>query len=212
MADPLHIETFVLGPWQTNCYALWTEGLDECWLIDAGFDPEPMIEFVRGRSLEPTWLILTHAHLDHIAGLGICRAVWPGMKVAVHEAEQGFLGDPQLNLSVMIEEPIVAEPADALLQAGQRMTLGDKLFEVLHTPGHSPGGITLYHAGGDLAIVGDALFAGSVGRTDFPTSDGSALFESIRQQLLSLPDRTRVLPGHGPETTIGREKQANPFI
>jgi glyoxylase-like metal-dependent hydrolase (beta-lactamase superfamily II) len=212
MANTLHVQTFVLGPWQTNCYVLWVDRSAECWLIDAGFDPDPMIQFVQSRSLKPTRLILTHAHLDHIAGLDICRGVWPQMQVAVHEAEAAFLGDPQLNLSVMIEEPIVAGPADQLLQAGEPLTLGDQSFDVLHTPGHSPGGITLYHAAGGLAIVGDALFAGSVGRTDFPTSDGPVLFQSIRQQLLNLPDATRVLPGHGPETTIGREKQANPFI
>ncbi len=206
------IRSCTLGPWETNCYIVSTPGSDECWIVDAGFDPDPLIEFIRSVNLRPSRLVLTHAHLDHIAGVRQVLDAFGPVPLAIHEAEAEFLLDPDLNLSAFVEMHVTTPPADELLRDGQLLTLGDSQWKVLHTPGHSPGGITLYHAPSHQAIVGDTLFAGSIGRYDFPTSDGPLLFRSIRERLLTLPDETRIYPGHGPETTIGRERRSNPFL
>lgn len=139
-------------------------------------------------------------------------AAHPGLEVMIHEAEAGWLGAPVLNLSAAMGVGVTAPAANRLLRGGETLTLGSTAWRVVHTPGHSPGGIALIHDESRTAIVGDALFAGSVGRTDFPGSDPDVLARSIRERLYTLPDDTRVVSGHGPETTIGREKSSNPFV
>lgn len=208
----LQVETFALGDWQTNCYLLSREGSSDCWVIDAGFSPKPMIDHIRRAGLTPKQIILTHAHLDHIGGLDNFRALWRDLPILIHEAEAEFLINPALNLSMFIGMRLIAPQATALLQHGQVLDIAGTSFEVRHTPGHSPGGITLYSPAERLAFVGDTLFHDSIGRYDFPTSDGAALLRSIHEQLMTLPDDTRVLPGHGPATTIGRERQHNPYM
>jgi hydroxyacylglutathione hydrolase len=203
---------FALGPFETNCYVVWPEDQRECWIVDASFEPDEMIEFVRGEGLAPAALILTHAHVDHIAGVGAVLRAFPGTPVWIHGAEAAWLNTPMLNLSEAMGMPVTAPGPHATLEHGQELSLGGSVWRVLHTPGHSPGGITLYCAAESIALVGDALFAGSVGRTDFPGSDPQVLAESILTHLYTLPDETRVLPGHGPATTIGREKRSNPFV
>ena len=211
MAD-LVIRTFCLGDWMTNCYIVHVEGERGCWVVDAGFGPQPMIEYIAEHGLEPVQAVQTHAHVDHIAGLNDLRDRWPQMGILIHPAEREFLTDTILNLSAAAGVPIVAPQATGSIEHGQRLDLDGRTFEVRHTPGHSPGGITLYNPDDRVAIVGDALFAGSIGRTDFPTSNQEQLLESIREQLLTLSDDTRVLAGHGPETTIGHERATNPFL
>ncbi len=210
MPEHLHIETFCLGQWQTNCYVVHRGR--QCWIVDAGFDPEPMLDFIRQHKLEPTQVVLTHAHLDHIAGLHAVRGAFPAVPILIHDSERCFLTDPSLNLSGFLDSSIIAPEATDVLTHGQQLDLDGIAFEVRHTPGHSPGGITLYQPLAGVAIVGDTLFAGGIGRYDFPTSDGRQLLAGIRQQLLTMPEATRVLPGHGPATTIGREKQTNPYL
>jgi glyoxylase-like metal-dependent hydrolase (beta-lactamase superfamily II) len=195
----------------TNCYVV-SSGEGGCWLVDAGFEPGEMLDFVAEKKLQLRQVVLTHAHLDHIAGLSEVRDRYPQVPIVVHEAERAFLVEPALNLSIMLGEPVIAPQATGTLAHGQVLQLDDLSFEVRHTPGHSPGGICLYNAEHATAITGDTLFAGSVGRHDFPTADGWALMKSIREQLLTLPDETKVLPGHGPATTIGRERRSNPFL
>lgn len=205
------IKTFALGPWETNCYLVTMGDSDACWIVDAGFQPDPMIDAIQERGLKPERLILTHAHLDHIGGVNdVLQALGP-IPIAIHEDEQHWLSDPQLNLSAFIEMNVTAPSATDLLNDGQILDLQGSQWEIRHTPGHSPGGITLYCEAAEVAIVGDTLFRDSVGRTDFPTSDGPQMFTSIRERLMTLPDATRVLPGHGPETTIGRERESNMF-
>lgn len=206
----LTIQTFCLGQWQTNCYVLSVGRA--CWIVDAGFDPEPMLDAIDQRGLKLEKVVLTHAHLDHIAGLNTVRRRHPGVPIVIHVDEQEFLTDTRLNLSAAFAEPVVAPEATDLLTHGDTLDLAGVTFEVLHTPGHSPGGITLYQPDHHVAIVGDTLFAGSIGRFDFPTSDGPRLMQSIQEQLLTLPDDTRVLPGHGPETTIAHERATNPYL
>lgn len=205
----------MLGPFETNCYVVRPEPLARggpCWIVDAGFEPGALVSLVRDRALRPELLILTHAHGDHIAGVREVLAAYPGLPLLIHEAEAEWLSDPDLNLSAAIGMPVTTPRADRLLKGGDVLELAGSRWRVLHTPGHSPGGITLHNAEDRAALVGDALFAGSVGRTDFPGSDAGTLARSIREKLYTLPDETVAYPGHGPETTIGREKRTNPFV
>ncbi len=211
-ARPVAIDSVTLGPFATNCYIVRVEGSKGCWIIDAGYEPRELIEQVRARSLTPRAVILTHAHCDHIAGLREVLAAYPKTPVWVHRAERDWLADPELNLSTFIGVPVTAPKPDHLLDGGETLELDGSRWRVLHTPGHSPGGITLVNDAAHTAIVGDTLFNRSIGRTDFPGCDAAALVRSIRTQLYNLPPRTRVLPGHGPETTIGEEMGGNPFV
>lgn len=206
----LQIETFVLGAWETNCYVV--SAGRSCWIVDAGFDPRPMLEHIAERRLTPRQIVLTHAHADHIAGLHDVRRAFPDIPILIHEAEHAFLTDTALNLSAFLAEPVVAPEPTGTFAHGDTLLLEGAAFEVRHTPGHSPGGVCLYQPDHGVALVGDTLFSGSIGRSDFPTSDGETLGRSIREQLLTLPGATRILPGHGPETTIAIERRSNPYI
>lgn len=213
----VRVEGFALGPYQTNCYVVWPESIGEtgprpCWIVDASFGPGPLVEAVRRHGLTPEALVLTHAHVDHIAGVAQVLGAFPGLPVWIHEAERAWLSDPMLNLSALGGVSVTAPGPDRLLKDGEALLLGPTSWRVLHTPGHSPGGIALWNEAAGMAFVGDALFAGSVGRTDFPGSDHATLMRSIREKLYALPNATRVLSGHGPETTIGRERVGNPFV
>lgn len=209
-SNPLSIQTFALGQWQTNCYVLSVG--QSCWIVDAGFEPDEMLDAIAQRKLHVEQVVLTHAHLDHIGGFNEVRRRYPDVPILIHVDEQEFLTDTRLNLSAAFVQPVVAPDATRLLQHGDTLELAGLSFEVRHTPGHSPGGITLVQPDHRVALVGDTLFAGSIGRYDFPTSDGPRLMQSIHEQLMSLPDDTRVLPGHGPETTIGQERVTNPYL
>lgn len=211
MSHQLHIQPFCLGEWATNCYVVSTD-TGHCWFVDAGFSPESMIQYVKDQGLEPQQIVLTHAHVDHIAGLSEVRSHWPELPILIHTAEEKFLTEPLLNLSIALDQPVIAPAATGHLEHGQKLTLDGFSFEIRHTPGHSPGGVSLVQHDRGVVLVGDALFAGSIGRTDFPTSKPEVLFESIRSQLYTLPDETTVLSGHGPPTTIGTEKTNNPFV
>jgi hydroxyacylglutathione hydrolase len=213
-AAPTNIELqrFVLGPFETNCYLVQEVGDPACWIVDAGFDPEPMLEAIAEQGLKPSKLILTHAHIDHIAGIAKVRAVFPDLPILIHADEVEFLRDPSLNLSTMMGMPLSAPEANETLADGDTLRLGKETWQVLFTPGHSPGGITLYHEKSGNALVGDTLFLGSIGRFDFPTSNEQQLYQSIREKLYTLPEEVRVFPGHGPPTTIGQEKRTNPFV
>jgi len=227
------IHCFTLGPYETNCYIVvpprGAESTAEraCWIVDASFEPSPIVDFVRQHGLIPQSLILTHAHIDHIAGVAeVVSAFSPHgrgggaaggaggkpLPVWIHEAEKDWLSDPMLNLSALSGMSVTAPGPDRLLKDNDKLELGGTSWTVFHTPGHSPGGITLYHADSGTAMVGDTLFAGSVGRTDFPGCSQKALFEAIRTKLYTLPEATKAYPGHGPATTIGRERKHNPFV
>ena len=182
----LQIATFTLGDYQTNCYVVSDEASKDCWLVDTGQRPGDMIAHVQDAGLNPQAVVLTHAHVDHIAGLAEVLEAFPGLEVMIHEDEWGFPEDATKNLSVFLASPVEAPPATRKLVHGEKLTLGGLTFEVRHTPGHSPGGISLVEHDARVALVGDALFAGAIGRFDFPTSDGRALIAGIHRELCLL--------------------------
>lgn len=215
-ATPI-IETFTLGPWATNCYLVHggarTHGHPaSCWIADVSFEPDDLIDRVRALSLKPEAVVLTHAHVDHIAGVAEFVRAFPGTPVWIHEAEQDWLSIPMLNLSAAAGVPVTSPGPNRLLHDGDSLSLAGETWEVRHTPGHSPGSIALIHAMTRRAITGDALFAGSVGRTDFPGCDSRVLERSIRTQLYTLGDDVTFFPGHGSTSTIGRERKSNPYV
>lgn len=211
-APVLRVQTFALGPFETNCYVIRREGGTTCWVIDASFGPGPMLEYIRRHNLSPSLLALTHAHADHIGGIPEFRRAWPGLPIAIHAEESSWLGNPELNLSAGFGAPVSVPGPDRTLADGDQLELDGVPCTVIHTPGHSPGGVGFYFPTSDLLVAGDALFAGSIGRTDLPGGDFARLQRSIRERYYTLPDRTVVLPGHGPRTTIGHERLSNPFV
>lgn len=209
----MKIDTLVLGGFETNSYVVRADDESrECVVVDTGLSAEPLIEFLVEENIEPVAVVFTHGHADHIAGVNLLREKWPGIKVAIHTDDAGMLTNPMTNLSVMTGVAFSAEPAEIVIESDGRIELGPVTFDVLHTPGHTPGGICLYCSDDGVVFGGDALFASSIGRTDFPGGNYEQLIESIKSKLLTLPDETKVYTGHGPATTIGTERQFNQYL
>ena len=203
-----------LGPVETNCFILSVpSGPDPrgCYLIDCGMEPEPLLDRVAELALQPRGLLLTHCHYDHIGGVEHLLERFGPMPIWVHPIEADWNGDPMLNLSGMTPWPCIAPQPDMRFEDGDRLDLLGSQWNVMHLPGHSPGSVALHDPVHGILLAGDTLFAGSVGRVDFPTSDPGAMKRSL-ERLMTLPDRTEVHPGHGPATTIGRERLSNPYI
>ena len=208
------IETLVLGDFQTNCFCVrQNDEVSECLIIDPGMGAEVLVQMLKEKGYTPVEILLTHGHADHIGGVESLRQHWPGVRVSIHKDDAGMLTNPADNLSLMAGVMVQARPAEVLLNSEDIYYEAAGLrFKVLHTPGHTPGGICLYASDEDILFAGDTLFAGSVGRSDFPGGDHRVLIDMIRQKLLILPGKTMVYTGHGPATTIGDEKESNPFL
>lgn len=204
------IHSFISGPFQTNTYLLVCNS--ECWIVDPAGPAAQMVNFIESSALNPLKILLTHGHADHISGVNTLMDRFADIKLACPAEDAFMLTDPQANLSSAFGVALTTPPADEQIQPGQSLSLGDLTWSVLDTSGHTPGGVSYYCAEADTAIVGDTLFAGSIGRTDLPGGETRRLVKNIRNNLMSLPEETRVLPGHGPETTIGLEKRTNPFL
>lgn len=197
-----------------NAYFLHLEGRSDCVVIDPGFDSDDLLAYLDDRSLAPAAILNTHGHIDHIAGNAALKARFPAATLIVGAGDAIKLVDATENLSGVYGFPIVSPAADRLVRAGERIEAAGLEFEVVEAPGHSSGHVAFLWKGSSpwLLFGGDVLFAGGIGRTDFPDGDTELLLRSIREQFFTLPDETRVFPGHGPSTTIGVEKRDNPFV
>ena len=205
----MRIETLVVGPYQVNCYVLSTDS-DEAVVIDPGADADDILDYLRDEQLKPAAYLLTHGHADHISALGKMLATHAA-PVLIHSEDQhwAFIERNQI-------PPFYAglHPAPATLRTitdGEELLLAGIKFKVIATPGHTPGGVCFYSPDAKTLFSGDTLFQGTVGRTDLPGGDGRILAQSLKK-LAVLPVDTMVLPGHGPETTIGEERRHNIYF
>ncbi len=203
-----------LGPFAANCVVVTAEHGDAALLIDPGFDVEVAIAELRRLAVEPQAIVLTHAHLDHAYGVAEARRAFPGARILLHHDELPLYRNMPVQAQMFGFEVPEAPPEDGFLADGDRLNIGGESLLVRHTPGHSPGHIVLINENSvqPLVIVGDVLFAGSIGRTDLWGGSFELLERSIREVLYRLPGNTRVVPGHGPETTIAAEMAGNPFV
>ncbi|MDD5134851.1 MAG: MBL fold metallo-hydrolase [Phycisphaerae bacterium] len=213
----MQIDKLVLGAYENNCYIIREDkNTADCTIIDTGLDSEPLIDFLNKEKLNPLFLILTHGHADHIAGAEQLRRNFKNIKVCIHKDDANMLGDAASNFSRFAGVDITTAPADIIFDKEKTVEFANLKFELIHTPGHTLGGICLYNKENEVLFSGDTLFAGSIGRTDFAGFDAEECFrqlvKNIKTRLLILPDDTTVLPGHGNRTSIGREKRANPFL
>lgn len=198
------------GQIATNCYIIGCQETKEGAIIDPGFDGQDIFNLVQEEELDIKYIINTHGHGDHIGANGELKRL-TGAELLIHQADAEYLTDPGKNLSVYMGMEISGPPADRLLQDGDVIKIGNTvILEVLHTPGHTPGGISL--KGKNFVFTGDTLFAGSVGRTDFPGGSQEELLASIKNKLLVLPGDYLIYPGHGPSSILEKEKQSNPFL
>jgi glyoxylase-like metal-dependent hydrolase (beta-lactamase superfamily II) len=200
-----------LGIMQTNCYILENpEG--SCLIFDPGNEGQKLISWLTGNKLKPVAILLTHAHFDHIGAVDEVREYFQ-IPVYVHKNEKNWLSDPMLNGSYHFTKGhIRVNPADSLLVGEEQMKLDKFEFMIYETPGHSPGSVSYYFQNEGVVVSGDALFKGSIGRTDLVEGNHTQLIKSIHDKLLTLPEETIVMPGHGPTTTIEEEMETNPFL
>ena len=213
---PLRLDALTVGSMQAGCYIVCDKATDELMIVDPGGSPDIIVESVRMTAGDPRYIVNTHGHADHIEANGRLKELYPEADLCIHEKDAPMLEAPKKNLSLFFGGRITSPPADRLLKEGDELRLGEQSFTVIHLPGHTPGGIALYWPGtGNVAgmvFSGDALFAGGIGRSDLPGGDHDTLVQNIREKLLTLPDDTVVLPGHGLHTTIREERETNPFF
>lgn len=201
-----------LGAMQTNCYILQSEKSKATVIIDPGAEAERLIRDLRSMDADVRAVLLTHAHGDHIGAVEKLRVEFSA-PLYIHPEDVSMLMDSNKNFSAMMGPGIACKNPEHLVKDGEILTFDDEIsLKVLHTPGHTSGGVCYYSADLGILFSGDTLFAESIGRTDFPGGSYSTLIENIQDKLMILPDETRVFSGHGPETSIGWEKDHNPFI
>jgi len=205
----LILRTITVGPFAMNCYVVGSEKTKRGVVIDPGDEGEKILRVLRETGLTIEYILNTHAHLDHVLAV---QAVKDGTGAAfcLHEADLPLLNMLPMQAAMFGLSVKGVPKVDRFLKHGDTLTLDDLSFRVLHTPGHTPGGVSFFT--GKAVFVGDALFAGSIGRTDLWGGSYETLLESIRSKLFTLPDDVVVYPGHGPETTIGCQRRSNPFL
>ena len=205
----MRMKSFTVGPLGVNCYVLQDDFSDAGLVIDPGGNAEELLQYLKQEHISLQTIVNTHGHGDHIGADDRLRQA-TGARLLIHAADAPMLADARANLSAYMGFTVQAAPADAFLQDGETLQVGHMSFTVLHTPGHSPGGICLFGEG--VLFSGDSLFAESIGRCDFPGASETELVAALQKKILPLPDDVKVYPGHGPGTTIGLERQHNPYL
>ncbi|MCK4904975.1 MBL fold metallo-hydrolase [bacterium] len=218
------LEKLLVGAIETNCYIIGCERTLEGLIIDPGADGEKILKIVKAKNLNIKYIINTHAHIDHIGANKYLKETL-NAEICIHEEDIKFLKDPALNLSAFMppdlqDDYLPFPQPDIVLNEDSRLKIGDLEALILHTPGHTPGGISIVmhpapaRKGGvnGCVFTGDALFSGSIGRSDFPLADEITLINGIKNKLFKLPEKFRVYPGHGASSTIGKEKRENPYL
>jgi glyoxylase-like metal-dependent hydrolase (beta-lactamase superfamily II) len=213
MAAKPNIRTVTSMPFEENSYLVWLPGGAEAVVVDPGLEPELIVEALRDEGLTAAALLCTHGHADHIGGNAALKEAFPDAPLLIGVGDAAMLSDAALNLSAPFGMPIVSPDADRLVREGDVVEAAGLRFEVLEAAGHSPGHVVFVLRGEPVLVFGgDVLFRGGIGRYDFPGGDGKLLLHNIRTKLYTLPDDAVVYPGHGPVTTVGREKRTNPFV
>lgn len=210
----IRVQKFVFNPFQENSFLLFDE-TGECILADMGSytveEKKEILYFVENNRLNPVMIVNTHCHVDHLLGNSFFKNKFK-VKTVAHAADGFLIGNAVEHGNVFGLEVEAPPPADESIEDGSLISFGSSSLSVLHVPGHSPGSVALYSRDDGFVIVGDVLFKGSIGRTDLPGGDFDTLINSIKSKLMVLPAETIVYCGHGPETTIGEEKETNPYI
>jgi glyoxylase-like metal-dependent hydrolase (beta-lactamase superfamily II) len=212
--DEMELRIVVSAAFQQNTYVAWRPNRQDCLVIDPGLEPERIIECLEKEGLAPAAILNTHGHSDHIGGNGALKERWPDCPLVIGADEVEKLTDPTQNLSVMFGANLVSPPADKTVAEGEICSAAGFDLKVSAIPGHSSGHVVfaVQEQNPGVVFVGDVIFQGSIGRTDFPDGDFALLATGIKNKLFSLPDETVLLSGHGPATTVGQERQTNPFV
>jgi glyoxylase-like metal-dependent hydrolase (beta-lactamase superfamily II) len=210
----LQLVRVVSLPFEENTYIAQIRGRNDCLIIDPGLEPEKILERLEALGLTPAAILNTHGHSDHIGGNGTLKRLWPDCPLVIGENDAPKLINPALNLSAAFGAALRSPPADRTVKDGETFEAAGFAVEVREIPGHSVGHVVYLwkEHQPQVAFVGDVIFAGSIGRTDFPDGDFQSLISGIRNKLWTLPDDTLLLSGHGAATTVGAEKRDNPFV
>lgn len=212
--DQMEIQIVVSAGFQQNTYVVWRPGREDCLVIDPGLEPEKILDLLESGRLTPAAILNTHGHSDHIGGNEALKNRWPDCPLVIGENEVAKLSDPRQNLSLMFGAHLISPPADQTVADGDIYSAAGFDLAVWAIPGHSAGHIVLAVEGQTpgVVFVGDVIFRGSIGRTDFPDGNFEQLAAGIKNRLFILPDDTVLLSGHGPATTVGKERRTNPFV
>lgn len=205
----MYMERIPVGIYGTNCYILGCDKTKKAAVIDPGGDADKILKLIQEKDFDLEYIILTHGHGDHIGAVEEIKNK-TNANILIHKDDEYLIKDANKNLSSMMSCPDVELEADKLLNDGEIIKLGELEIKVIHTPGHTPGGISLKVD--NMLFTGDTLFANSIGRTDFEGGSYDQIISSIKNKLLIYDDSTKVFPGHGPSSTIGTEKKGNPFL
>ncbi len=209
---PVQITRVVSDMFDQNAYVVRAANSADAVVIDPGFCARDILSALQLEDLSVSAVLLTHGHVDHISGVGAVKKHFPDALIIIGTHDAAMLTDADLNLSGPFGVPVTSPPADRLVGEGDALTFAGLTFDVLDLPGHSPGHVVYVVRGEPVVFGGDVLFQSGIGRTDFPGGSHAQLIAGIRAKLWPMPDDTAVHPGHGPATTVGREKRTNPFV